>query len=58
VLIAVGVLKERGVRLREALSRQQLWFRWLVYLAAVFAVLLLGVYGPGFEASAFIYFQF
>ncbi len=58
VLIAVGVMKERGMRIRECLSRQQLWFRWLVYLAAVFAVLLLGIYGPGFEASAFIYFQF
>ena len=58
VLITVGVLKERGVRIRESLSRQQLWFRWLVYLAAIFSVLLLGIYGPNYDASAFIYFQF
>lgn len=58
VLIAVGVMRERGMHLRALLSRQQVWFRWLVYLTAVFSVLLLGVYGPGFEASAFIYFQF
>lgn len=58
VLIAVGVMKECGMSIRESLSRQQLWFRWLVYLTAVFSVLLLGVYGPGYDASAFIYFQF
>ena len=42
----------------EAVKRQQLWFRWLIYLAAIFVVLLTGIYGPGFAASSFIYFQF
>lgn len=58
VLLMVGIMNERGMDIRESLSRQQLWFRWLVYLLLFFSVLLLGIYGPGFEASAFIYFQF
>lgn len=58
ILLIVGILNEHGVNIPEALNRQQLWFRWLIYLALLFTVLLLGIYGPGFEASAFIYFQF
>ena len=58
VLLAVGVMKESGMQIRQWLSGQQLWFRWVMYLAAIFAVLLLGIYGPGYDASAFIYFQF
>lgn len=57
-LLIVGVMNERGMDIRESLSRQQTWFRWMVYLVLFFSVLLFGVYGPGFEASAFIYFQF
>lgn len=58
VLVFVDVMHERGHKLRRALMRQQLWFRWCVYLLGLLAVLLLGVYGPAYEASAFIYFQF
>ena len=58
VLFGVDALHERGVRLRPALARQPLVYRWLVYYAAVLAVLVFGVWGPGFAASAFVYFQF
>ena len=51
-------MQEKGVSVLEAVKRQQLWFRWLIYLAAIFVVLLTGIYGPGFAASSFIYFQF
>ena len=50
--------RRKGVSVLEAVKRQQLWFRWLIYLAAIFVVLLTGIYGPGFAASSFIYFQF
>ena len=42
-------------------NKRRLWnaaVRALVYAAAALTVLLLGVYGPGFEASNFIYSQF
>ena len=58
VLLAVGVLQERGVRLRETIARQNLPFRWAVYLAAIFTVILLGYYGKGFNPADFIYANF
>lgn len=58
VLFGVDALRERGVPLRRALARQPLVYRWAVYYAAVFAVIVFGVWGPGYAASAFVYFQF
>lgn len=57
VLIIVDFLKER-VHLRTLLLRQNLAFRWLVYYSIIFTILILGVYGPDYDASEFIYFQF
>ena len=58
VLFAVDALHERRVQIRSWILRQNLWFRWTVYLAAVFAVLIFGFYGPNYDAAQFIYFQF
>ncbi len=58
VLLFMSVLKYKGVNIRDSLSKQGLWFRYFVYLAGIFAVLIFGVYGPTYDASQFIYFQF
>ena len=58
VLFMVDFFHEKGIKLRETLFRQELWFRWLMYFAALFAVILLGIYGEQYNASAFVYFQF
>ncbi len=58
VLFFVGLLEEKGISLRQSLNRQELWLRFAVVLGAVMAVLIFGIYGPGFDAAAFIYFQF
>lgn len=58
VLFVVDLSHEKGLKLRETLYKQELWFRWLVYFAALFAVLILGIYGEQYNASAFVYFQF
>lgn len=55
VLLCVSLLQESGVAVREALARQNLYFRWAVYLGAVFSLLLFGVYGLGYHAADFIY---
>lgn len=49
---------KRKVDLKAVLARQNLWFRWLVYYALIFSILIFGVYGPEYNASQFIYFQF
>ncbi|MBR5535959.1 MAG: MBOAT family protein [Clostridia bacterium] len=58
VLLVVSMLKYNGVNIRQKLSEQGLWFRYVIYLAGIFAVLIFGVYGPLYDASQFIYFQF
>lgn len=58
VLFVAGIFKYKGICIREELMKQGTWLRWLIYILGVLAVLNLGVYGPGFDASQFIYFQF
>lgn len=57
LLIAIDFLKDR-ISLRTALLRQNLVFRYAVYYCIIFIILIFGVYGPQFDASTFIYFQF
>ena len=56
--IAVDIVNERGVRIRDVIADQQVVFRWIVVLAAIWAILIFGVYGPGFDVGAFMYQQF
>ncbi len=44
--------------LRGQLERQCRPVRWTAYVGAVLLVAVFGVYGPQFDASRFIYFQF
>ena len=53
--VVVSLLQEKGYKLRESLDRQNIVFRWAVYLTAVYAVIIFGVYGIGFDAASFIY---
>ncbi len=57
VLWIVDIMQER-MPLRKTLGEQNLIFRWCIILAGIFAVLLLGIYGPGYDAASFIYEQF
>ena len=58
ILAFADLCRYRGIVIRRWIAAQGLWLRWLLCLAAVFGVLIFGVYGPGYDASAFIYFQF
>ena len=55
VLFVVGLLQEKGIHVRETIARQNLWLRWVLYLGGLFAVLIFGVYGFGYDAADFIY---
>ncbi len=57
VLFAADVLKYKQITLRDKIIKQGIWLRWIIYLLALFSVLIFGVYGSFNEAS-FIYFQF
>ncbi len=58
ILMIADFAKYRGVKVRGWIIAQGLWLRWAIYLAAIFAVLIFGVYGSGYKAANFIYFQF
>lgn len=58
VIFAVDVLHERGVQIREAIARQNIVVRWGIYYGAIFALLVFGMYGPGYNAASFVYEQF
>jgi hypothetical protein len=57
VLFVVSLLEQKG-SVRPRLARQNLVFRWALYLGLLFSVLILGMYGPGFDPRAFIYAGF
>ena len=57
-MILIDVLLYGKKKLTEAFAAQNLWFKWLVFIAGICFIAVFGVYGPDFQASQFIYFQF
>ena len=57
VLWCVAMLQERG-SVRERIAGSNIVFRWMIYYIAIFAVLIFGIYGPGYDAASFIYMNF
>lgn len=58
ILFIVDFCKYQKVHLTGWLCRQGMWFRWMIYLGMLFFILIFGIYGPAYDASQFIYFQF
>ena len=40
------------------LSKRNVFIRWTIYILAIILVIIFGVYGPGYNASDFIYASF
>ena len=57
-LAVVDLLNNAGVQVRRLVVRCPLPVRWVCYLLSIYVILIFGIYGPGFAASQFIYFQF
>jgi len=58
ILLAISLFQEYVGDWRAKLAERSLPFRWLVYICAINAVIIFGVYGIEYDASKFIYFQF
>ena len=58
VMLLVDNLHEKGVQIREKIASQHVIFRWIIYYGAILAVLIFGLYGPGYDSAGFIYEQF
>lgn len=57
IIWKVSQLQEKG-SVREMIARKNILIRWMIYYAAIFAVIILGVYGSGYQASTFMYTKF
>lgn len=58
VLLAVSLYEKKGASVLDALERRRRPLRWVCYYALILSVVIFGVYGAGYAASSFIYFQF
>lgn len=58
VLVITDILKYLKIDWIKGLCKQGIWFQYVAYLLLIFIILIFGSYGPGFDASEFIYFQF
>ena len=54
-LLVVAILKEKHGSARRWIQKQNIGFRWLIWLMLFFVVLIYGLYGEGYDASTFIY---
>ena len=57
LLLAVSLAQERGGDVRGWVLSRPLPLRWALIIGAVVAVLLLGIWGSGFDEATFIYYQ-
>jgi D-alanyl-lipoteichoic acid acyltransferase DltB (MBOAT superfamily) len=57
VFFVVSQLQMRG-SVRDMISRQNLVVRWMIYFAAMAVITIFGIYGPGYDASSFVYMAF
>lgn len=58
VVLVIGILHERGVHIRECVAAWPIVPRWCFYFAALFVVLIFGVYGAGHTPADLIYAGF
>lgn len=64
MLICIGILfladycKYKNIVIRKIIVRQDYWFRWLIIVFSICSILVFGIWGPGYDESNFIYFQF
>lgn len=58
VILGVGFMKEKGINIRKTLEQKNMFLQWVVLLAGLMLILLLGIYREGYIASEFIYKQF
>ncbi len=58
LIIITDILADRKANIREWILKQDSLFRYSVYLAGMFFVIIFGIYGAGYDATSFIYQAF
>lgn len=58
VLAGVDIANIKGIKIRDVILAQDYWFRAIAFAVSVCVILVFGIWGPGYESDAFLYFQF
>lgn len=58
LILAVGIMQEKGFVIRDVIAKRHIAVRWLVYYAGIFSIILFGAYGAGYRIVDLIYAQF
>ena len=58
IVFITDLMNNQGTIIRDKIARQSWWLRWLVMIAAILVIAVCGIWGPGYNASSFIYQQF
>lgn len=58
IIIAIDILNYYGKDIKAAIFKQQIVFRWIIYIGIMLVILYWGLYGTKYEQTQFIYFQF
>ena len=58
IVIIIDILHGNKFKIREAIGRCDIAVRVVIYMLAIFSIIIFGIYGPGFSAASFIYQEF
>ncbi len=58
IQLMVSLMKESDISIRKRVAALPLPIRWVIYLGALFFVIIFGMYGPGFNKADFVYADF
>mgnify|MGYP003067147382 FL=1 len=59
VLVIVDVLENNNEKnIREIIAKNNIIFRWIIWIALLFSILIFGMYGNEYNAASFIYGNF
>lgn len=58
IVLVIGLLRERGISIRESLAKRPLYVRWPAYLSLILFTVVFGAYGAGYIPIDPIYANF
>lgn len=58
ILLFADVMKRKKIKIRTVIAAQDYWCRYLIMIFAICFILVFGIWGSGYDAAGFIYFQF
>lgn len=58
IVLLVDLVKYKGIKIDEWLEKQNIMFRYIIFIGLLLFVLVYGIYGYGYNPSSFIYGEF